>query len=670
MKEGIDIEINLKDSTISDLHKTITSLLRQTGLANFPHNIYLLNISSPLDCQNELQRLTNQGMKYSTSAHNYKYFISLQSGNVISDAYIYKAIHFLKNNLAAFVCPEYSFQRITNTSTIVTTINNNRLFGQVASMVIDKEKILQNNSKPYTTTIQNTCTLTKICQDNFYSYIKTVKRQEAFLAGMPYRPSHLVNINNTSAKSKSLSALKTNFLNDAKTILGKSKIVRGIVSQRHGQRANYAYISPAMRSELNQLSEINYDYKGFMSMKFIDVKNILDMKNTALFKVYNNLCHHLSHDQYDYIMVLPWIIAGGVDLFAINYINTIAELNPKQNILIIITNNTRTSIKKDDLTLKNNIEILNIPSIITDKETYQQNILPAVHSLISNLSPRTLHIMASKVGYDCLIKYNDSIRQSGLRIIFSSYNYLINERGEYFGYTVQELPMAYRPHDIVTTDNTKSKQLWIEKYGFLPDDILVHDQLFTADNIPSVYPTSKDGLNILWAAHVRPEKNPEILLPIAEALKNDNIQIDCYGTFNSDDWEQGNNPLITNLTNLHYCGPYNNFFTDIDLSKYDLFLYTSHADGTPNVILEAGLSGIPIVSSSIGGIPDAIGNYATLVQDSNSVEGFLHAIRQAFADHEHTIAQAQALQEQLRKKHSKTHFIKQVQEMLERNNYA
>ena len=669
MKEGIDIEIDLKNTSISDIHRTVTSLINQVGLTDFPHNIYFTNTQS-FEYQSEKTRLEKNNLKCSTSSHKYKYYISIHGGDVISDAYIYKAIHLLKNNTPAFVCPEYTFQKVSDNPVIATTINTNRPFNQVASTVIDKEKASLSASIPYATTIQNTCTLIKKYPEDFDQFVKNAKKQEPCLNGTLYQPSHFYNNSNTSTKQSNSVALQASLFQDIKTILNKSKVTKHILKHHDNYPANHAYISPAIRSELDHLSELNYDYKGFMSMNFLDVREAIDAKTTALFNIYKPLCSHLLHDQYDYIMVLPWIIAGGVDLFAINYINTIAELNPSQNILIIITNNTRQSVKRDALTLNNNVEILDIPSIITNKEVYQQNILPIVHSLISSLSPRTLHIMASKVGYDCLIKYNDSIRQQGLHVIFSSYNYLVNECNEYIGYTVQELPLAYRPHDIVTTDNNKSKDLWVKKYGFLPDDILVHDQLFDTEQMPVIKPSSNNGLKILWAAHIRPEKNPEILIPIAETLKAKNIQIDCYGAFNPNDWENGTNPLITNLPNLHYRGPYNNFFRDIDLTNYDLFLYTSHADGTPNVILEAGLSGIPIVSSSVGGIPDAIGDYAILVQDSNSVKDFLNAIERTFTNHDHYTQQATALQSQLRKKHSKAHFVKQVQEMLKRSNHV
>jgi glycosyltransferase involved in cell wall biosynthesis len=243
----------------------------------------------------------------------------------------------------------------------------------------------------------------------------------------------------------------------------------------------------------------------------------------------------------------------------------------------------------------------------------------------------------------------------------------LGPHGEYTGYTVQELPRAYRPGDIITTDNSVSKNLWVNHFGFIANDILIHHQLFDCATASLPSPTSKDGLNILWAAHIRPEKNPEILPEIAESLKPDKVNIDCYGFFSPQNWADEENPLETNIENLHYKGPYNDFFKDIDLTKYDLFLYTSHADGTPNVIIEAALAGLPIVASRIGGIPETLGDHAILVDDTFSVDQFTQAIRSTLSNLSHSRQQANTLQQSLIQKHSKTNFIQQVKEMLKRS---
>jgi glycosyltransferase involved in cell wall biosynthesis len=46
--------------------------------------------------------------------------------------------------------------------------------------------------------------------------------------------------------------------------------------------------------------------------------------------------------------------------------------------------------------------------------------------------------------------------------------------------------------------------------------------------------------------------------------------------------------------------------TALGLSLFDVFLLTSRAEGTPNVLLEASTLGIPIVATAAGGTREAI----------------------------------------------------------------
>lgn len=668
MKEGIDIEIFFDTPSIADIHKTVSSIINQLNLSHIKHNIFFSNVSQNSDCPKEIARITDAGLKVSKSSQNYKYFLSIKSGDILSSSYIYKAIHYLKNNPVTYVCPEYTFQKISQSDIIVTSINNNRLISQIKSPLINQQKLLSKDKDTVkSTTIKDTCLVCSTYQGNFYHYFKNLKQTDTYFDSPLFQPSKISDFKPSTKSPNIIPGIIKSLRKDLSTILRRNRRSNEFNNHNYHYDPVIPYISPEIKHELNLLSSINYDYKGFESMRFFDVVKDADQTALSLFKNMQSVSHNLHNDHYDYIMILPWIISGGADLFAINYLNTIATIKPNYKILALLTNGTRPSLPVSKLNLADNIEVLDLSTIIENYNDQDKSSLELLHSLINVLSPKTIHIMASKLGYDCVIKYGDHLRNN-TKIIFTSYNYLVNNKGEYTGYSVEELPRAYRPGDIITTDNTKSKLLWTDHYGFIENDILVHNQLFDTSRLPETTPTSKNGINILWAAHVRPEKNPEILLPIAESLAKDNIQIYCYGLFNPDNWETRQNPLNTNIANLHYCGPYENFFTDINLAKYDLFLYTSHSDGTPNVVLEAGLAGLPIVSTSVGGIPNAIGSEATLINDSNSSAEFIAAIRNVLANHEESINKARLLQKKLIKKHSKEHFIEQVKEMLQRSN--
>jgi glycosyltransferase involved in cell wall biosynthesis len=57
-------------------------------------------------------------------------------------------------------------------------------------------------------------------------------------------------------------------------------------------------------------------------------------------------------------------------------------------------------------------------------------------------------------------------------------------------------------------------------------------------------------------------------------------------------------------------------FSDIPLNDFDLFVYTSAYDGTPNVLVEAISSGIPVVAPDIGGVASLGKGLISLVDPS------------------------------------------------------
>lgn len=671
----IEITINIMTPSISDVHATISSILVQSNLSSFNLFIRFINPYN-LDVKTEQMRLHQSNIHIIDEPSDARFNLFLNAGEAISRSFLYKGYHYLLNNNSAIVSPEYTFRRIENTLVITTIKNDQMLCNQTFANLIDHEKLSNDHVSPRASIVKDTCSTSPTIDIDFYKYIFQVKQTKPFFESPLFSPIHNPddNMPQLFEDNVRLKSLKQKAISLAKASMGRSKILKKLFKSNQENQNSIIhtkaspYISNQMRIELDQLSNIVYGLKGYMSMRFVDLTYETFFKSEQLYSIYSKVIHQLDHSNYAYVMILPWIISGGIDLFAINYLQTIAQLHPNQNILVILTNGAHQSFSKEQLHLPDNITIVDLPKILQLKQTPHKLLVELVHSLINVIQPQRLHIIASKVGYDCLIKHSDNIRSHDIKILFSSYNYLTGPNGEYMGYSVQELPLAYRPGDIITTDNLASKELWTKHFGFISKDILVHHQLFDCSQIVLPSPTTKDGISILWAAHIRPEKNPEILPIIAKALQADKITIDCYGLFSSQNWEDEENPLDTNIPNLQYKGPYQNFFKDIDISKYDLFLYTSHADGTPNVIIEAALTGLPIVASKIGGIPDALENKATLVNDTYSPEEFIQAIRKTISNLSDVRKKALELQKHLIIKHNKDSFIEQVKEMLKRTN--
>ena len=87
----------------------------------------------------------------------------------------------------------------------------------------------------------------------------------------------------------------------------------------------------------------------------------------------------------------------------------------------------------------------------------------------------------------------------------------------------------------------------------------------------------------------------------------------------------------------------------------------------PNVILEAALAGLPIVTSDIGGIRDKLGNHAHYIKDTHSAKEFTSNILSTLENHETSLKNARSLQKKFYSLHNKQTFQKQIEEMQNRN---
>ena len=85
-------------------------------------------------------------------------------------------------------------------------------------------------------------------------------------------------------------------------------------------------------------------------------------------------------------------------------------------------------------------------------------------------------------------------------------------------------------------------------------------------------------------------------------------------------------------------------------------------------MIEAALSGIPIISSKIGGIAELLDDKAILIENPDNTAEFYAAIEEVKNNYEKYLKLATELQEKIVKQTSEENFIKQVKEMLNGNN--
>jgi glycosyltransferase involved in cell wall biosynthesis len=293
-----------------------------------------------------------------------------------------------------------------------------------------------------------------------------------------------------------------------------------------------------------------------------------------------------------------------------------------------------------------------------------------LEQIVENSGISVLHILNSALAYDFIQSHQAYIKGSGKKIIATSFSQSTDETGRVFGFSHTHVPRVYDLIDYITTDNQAVIDMWRNEYGFDEAKMILHHQPFdSAQFKPKARQHHKDNkpFRILWAARLAPEKLPQLVPKIGRHINYKDFVIDMYGKAD----EEFDVSFLKHLpANVQYKGSFDGLIT-LPLKSYDVFLYTSLFDGTPNTLLEAGASNLPIISSAVGGIPDLIhdNRCGLLVDDIMNPEAYANSIRKLYDSEEQRSHLATNMLQKVEVQFSDTQFRKSLSELLESLNY-
>lgn len=105
--------------------------------------------------------------------------------------------------------------------------------------------------------------------------------------------------------------------------------------------------------------------------------------------------------------------------------------------------------------------------------------------------------------------------------------------------------------------------------------------------------------------------------------------------------------------------------SELDLGDADVWLYTSAWDGVPSLLLEIGMTGVPLVASRVGGVGEVLTDEdARLVTEVDDPDAYVDGIRAVLADPGRARERARALRERLVRDRSQQAYADQVAPLL------
>jgi len=324
-----------------------------------------------------------------------------------------------------------------------------------------------------------------------------------------------------------------------------------------------------------------------------------------------------------HIIAAPWLKMGGADLVTTNFYRWIRQtVDPSGRSTLLLF--TATNEIEAANWLPDDAQIRFVPPrLSTDIDAAQ-----CIAKLITALMPRAILNINSDLMWRTYRDYGKALSTftdlyAGLFCF--DYDVVGNKVGYARDYTRSCLPYLTR----VYTDNNA----FISEVGDFFGLTKRQRQKFKAIYQPA--PTSSNRAdpttivsrliqrnqpNILWAGRFCRQKRVDLLRQICQLQQHSHFTVYGYDYEESPDVN-----ILRQMHNVTMKGPYRSF-SNLPVEDFDMFLYTSDFDGLPNVLIEACTSGLPIVSSNVGGISELLGGGAGVLVSANDPYAFSAAI--------------------------------------------
>lgn len=314
---------------------------------------------------------------------------------------------------------------------------------------------------------------------------------------------------------------------------------------------------------------------------------------------YFNACQELHRQTFSDVFLLPFFVMGGAETVIINILKALASAHPERRFLLLFGHEIDAHQWLDRL-----------PEEVTCFDVARQlgsaNPEAVDHvslRIIQNFAPKAnLYLKSSDYAYRFYQRYHLVLRDHPATLLrFCDGAFEVDGEMMNVGFDFNFL--SERGSDLTTilADN----QFIIDRDKLrLPHLAAKYRLAYSPVGAPEVERAAAGGTRVLWASRLDSQKRPELLIGIAKELerRGSSICIDVWGSavLGTFDIER-----LKARPNIQFNGPFR-YFDHIVEDDHFALLYTSSFDGVPTAVVSALAHGLPIISPSVGGLPEVV----------------------------------------------------------------
>ena len=239
--------------------------------------------------------------------------------------------------------------------------------------------------------------------------------------------------------------------------------------------------------------------------------------------------------------------------------------------------------------------------------------LHALFSLVKEIrkfKPHVIHTHTAKAGFlgriASILSLHRSIR------VHTFHGHLLNG---YFGALKRSLVilveklLAVTTHQLLAVGDKVRKDLLTAgvgnplKFGLMPPGLEIGPLLNKKDAL-ATYSLSRQTLHCAYIGRVTKIKRPDRFLDVARELKERGVGIEFFMAGDGDLLEYCKERIAREDLPVKVLGWQNNI--ELVLSAADFVVLTSDNEGTPLSLIQAGMAGLPVVTTRVGSVPEVV----------------------------------------------------------------
>ena len=256
--------------------------------------------------------------------------------------------------------------------------------------------------------------------------------------------------------------------------------------------------------------------------------------------------------------------------------------------------------------------------------------------VIREFKPHIIHTHTAKAGFlgrlASLVSLQKSVR------VHTFHGHLLNG---YFGsfksmlVVIAERALAFVTQQLLAVGNKVRQDLLEagigskEKFGLMPPGLAI-------GNLPSknegltFFGLNNERLQCAFIGRVTQIKRPDRFLDVVSEIKKRQISLDFFIAGDGELLEVCRERIIAEDLPVKVLGWQSNI--EKVLSAADIVVLTSDNEGTPLSLIQAGMAGLPVVSTNVGSVPEVVLDKATGLITSLDVQEIADALEKLVSD--------------------------------------